>query len=277
MSQQNQFARLETALASVRARTDRPVDTALILGTGLGGLAEEVEAPVHVPYTEIDGFPHSTAPGHAGRFVFGRLHGTDAVVMQGRFHLYEGWPARDIALAVYVLRRLGAKRLVVTNAAGGLNPGFDAGEVMLIDDHMNFTGHNPLTGENDEAIGPRFPDLLHAYDPGLRDAALAAADEAGVALRRGIYMGIAGPSLETAAERRYFASTGADAVGMSTVMEVIAAAHCGLPVLGLSGITNKATGGPDQKPDTIEDVLAHAEICGGRIAAVLKQLLPTLD
>lgn len=277
MPEANQLARLEGALASIRSLTDRPVDTALILGTGLGGLATEVNDPVFVLYKQISGFPHSTAPGHAGRLVFGRLYGTNAVVMQGRFHLYEGWQARDIALAVYVLKRLGARRVIITNAAGGLNPDFDAGDVMLVEDHMNFTGHNPLIGANEEAIGPRFPDMLHAYDPALRDAALVAAERAGVALRSGIYLGIAGPSLETAAERRYFASTGADAIGMSTVMEAIAAAHCGLPALALSGVTNKATGGPDQQVDTIEDVLANAEICGGKMAAILKVLLPSLD
>ncbi|MBO6637741.1 MAG: purine-nucleoside phosphorylase [Roseitalea sp.] len=274
MTEPSQTERRDAAMAAIRTRTDRACDTALILGTGLGGLVDAIEDPVHVPYDAIDGFPRSTAPGHAGRLVFGRLHGTDAAVMQGRFHLYEGWSARDIALAVYVLKGLGARRLIVTNAAGGLTPAFDAGDVMLVEDHMNFTGQNPLTGLNDEAIGPRFPDLLHAYDPGLRATALAAAERAGVPLRRGIYLGIAGPSLETAAERRHFASTGGDAIGMSTVMEVIAAAHCGLPVLALSAITNKATGGADQQVDTIEDVLANAAISGAKIARVLERLLP---
>lgn len=274
MTEPSQTERRDAAVAAISARTDRACDTALILGTGLGGLVDAIEDPVHVPYDAIDGFPRSTAPGHAGRLVFGRLHDTDAAVMQGRFHLYEGWSARDIALAVYVLKGLGARRLIVTNAAGGLNPAFDAGDVMLVEDHMNFTGHNPLTGPNDEAIGPRFPDLLHAYDPGLRATALAAAEQAGVPLRGGIYLGIAGPSLETAAERRHFASTGGDAIGMSTVMEVIAAAHCGLPVLALSAITNKATGGADQQVDTIEDVLANAAISGAKIARVLERLLP---
>ena len=277
MTQTSQLPRLEKALASVRAATDRPCRTAMILGTGLGGLAAQVEDPVYVGYETIEGFPRSTAPGHEGRLVFGRLHGTDAVVMQGRFHLYEGWSPRDIALAVYLLKALGAQRLIVTNASGGLNPEFDAGDVMLVDDHINFTGHNPLTGHNDEQIGPRFPDLLHTYDPDLRRRALDAAGQAGVALRRGVYLGIAGPSLETPAERRHYRAAGGDAIGMSTVMEVIAAVHCGLPVLALSGVTNKATGGSEDAPDTIEKVLAMAETCGAKMTAVLEKLLPGLD
>src|SRR5690606_35250153 len=168
----------------------------------------------------------------------------------GRLHLYEGWAAQDIALAVHLLKALGAGRLIVTNAAGALNPDLEPGEVMLIEDHLNFTGVNPLTGPNDERLGLRFPDLSRAYDPCLRAGALRAAAAAGVSLRRGVYAGVAGPSLEPSAERRFFRAAGADAVGMSTVIEVIAAAHAGLPVLGLSAITNSAAGAPDQAPDT---------------------------
>ncbi|PSM19354.1 purine-nucleoside phosphorylase [Nitratireductor sp. StC3] len=268
--------RLDAALAAVRALTGRPCDTAIILGSGLGELADKVVDPVAVAYRRIDGFPVSTAPSHRGRLVFGTLFGRQAVLMQGRFHLYEGWAPRDIALAVYLLHRLGARRLIVTNAAGALDPAYRPGDMMVIKDHLNFTGLNPLTGPNDETIGPRFPDLSRAYDPDLAAAALAAAARAGVAAHAGIYAGIAGPSLETSAERRFLRSAGADAVGMSTVHEVIAAAHVGLKTIGLSAITNKATGGPDQQPDTIEDVLAHARIAGKKIAALLAVLLPGL-
>ncbi|MDN2566662.1 purine-nucleoside phosphorylase [Aquibium sp. A9E412] len=272
----SQLQRLEAALAAVRKTTDRTPDTALILGSGLGQLADAVADPVAVGYEEIAGFPVSTAPGHAGRLVFGRLHGREAVLMQGRFHLYEGWAPRDIALAVYLLQRLGARRLIVTNAAGALNESYGPGEVMAIADHMNFTGSDPLTGANDEAIGPRFPDLSRAYDPALRALVRAAAERAGQPLQEGIYAGVAGPSLETSAERRFYRASGADAVGMSTVHETIAAAHVGLPVIGLSAITNKATGGPDQQPDTIEEVIANAAVSGRKIAAILAELLPAL-
>lgn len=267
--------RLAAALASLPG--DLPlVDTALILGSGLGGLADAVQGRVVVPYGQIAGFPVSTAPGHKGQLVFGRLYGRGVVLMQGRIHLYEGWAAPDIALAVYLLARLGAGRLIVTNAAGALNPAFAPGEVMAITDQLNFTGLNPLTGPNDPAIGPRFPDLSRAYDPGLLAVACQSAQAIGLPLQQGIYAGVAGPSLETSAERRFFRAAGADAVGMSTVLEVIAAAHVGLPVLGFSAITNSATGGPDQQPDTIDSVLAHAEVSGAKILALLANLLPRL-
>lgn len=265
-------ARVEAARASVAARLGDPVEIGLILGSGLGGLAEAVGDAVAVPFGEIAGMPVSTAPGHAGRLVVGRLHGRRVALAQGRLHLYEGWTAGEIALPVYLLRALGARRLIVTNAAGALNADFAPGEVMLIEDHLNLTGANPLTGRNDAGLGPRFPDMSRAYDTGLRAAVWAT----GLVERRGIYAGIAGPSLETSAERRWLRSTGADAVGMSTVIEVIAAVHAGLAVLGLSAITNAATGGPDQAPDTIEEVLAQAAAAGRRIEALLARLLPEL-
>lgn len=271
-----QAERLAAAHASVVARAGAPVELAIILGSGLGQLTEAVADPVAIPYAEIAGLPVSTAPGHAGRLVLGQLHGRRAALMQGRLHLYEGWSARDIALPVYLLKALGARRLIVTNAAGGLDPDLRPGQVMLINDHLNLTGANPLIGPDEPALGLRFPDMSRAYDPGLRAACLRAASEAGIGLARGIYAGIAGPSLETSAERRWLRSTGADAVGMSTVIEVIAAAHAGLPVLGLSAITNAATGGPDQQPDSIESVLAHAVVAGADIASILAILVPAL-
>ncbi len=268
--------RLARALASIAGRAGPPVEIALILGSGLGGLADAVEAPAIIPYGEIEEFPVSTAPGHAGRLVIGALFGRRVVLMQGRVHLYEGWTAGDIALAVRLLAGLGARTLVVTNAAGALEPEFAPGDVMLIEDHLNLTGVNPLTGPNDDAIGLRFPDMTRAYDPELRALARSQAEAAGLALRHGIYVGIAGPSLETSAERRFLRASGGDAVGMSTVLEVIAAVHAGMRVLGLSAITNDAGGGPDQKPDTIEDVLAHAAVAGVSMSAMLARLLPRL-
>ncbi len=268
--------RVAEARASIGDRLGGPAEVALILGSGLGHLAEAVEGARAVPYAEIAGFPVSTAPGHAGRLVAGRLHGRRVVLMQGRLHLYEGWAPQDIALAVHLLKALGAGRLVVTNAAGALNPAFMPGDVMLIEDHLNFTGMNPLTGPNDDRLGLRFPDLSRAYDPELRALALRAAEAGGLSLRRGIYAGVAGPSLETSAERRFFRASGGDAVGMSTVIEVIAAAHAGMPVLGLSAITNSATGGAEQEPDTIEAVLAMAAVAGETIAALVGRVLPDM-
>jgi purine-nucleoside phosphorylase len=273
---ESQAARLSRAHASIRARAGAPCDATLILGSGLGHLADAVEGATIIPYAEIDGFPVSTAPGHKGQLVIGSLFGRRAIVMQGRLHLYEGWHPRDIALAVYLLKALGSAALVVTNAAGGLNPDYRPGDVMLIEDHLNFTGASPLAGPNDDTIGLRFPDMSRAYDPGLARLALAAAERARVPLRRGIYAGVRGPELETSAERRFLRCAGADAVGMSTVTEVIAAVHASLPVVGISAITNAATGGPEQQPDTIEDVFAQALVCGEKIEAILRELLPML-
>jgi purine-nucleoside phosphorylase len=268
--------RLAAALASARARIGSPIEVGLVLGSGLGWLAEAVEDARVLPYATIPGFPVSTAPGHAGELVAGRLFGRRVAVLRGRLHLYEGWTAQEVALGVRLVAGLGATRLALTNAAGALNPEFAPGDAMLIEDHLNFTGQNPLTGPNDPALGLRFPDMSRAYDPEFRRLALVAAQAAGVTLRRGVYAGVAGPSLETSAERRFLRAAGGDAVGMSTVLEVIAAVHAGMRVLGLSAITNSATGGPEQAPDTIEVVLAVAAEAGRRIEAVLERLLPAL-
>jgi purine-nucleoside phosphorylase len=273
---ESQLARLDRAYASIRQRAGAPCEIALMLGSGLGQLADAVTDATIIPYHEIEGFPVSTAPGHKGQLVIGNLFGRRVVMMQGRLHLYEGWAPRDIALAVYLLKRLGTGTLVVTNAAGGLNADYQPGDVMLIEDHLNFTGVSPLVGPNDDAIGLRFPDLSRAYDPDLLKLVAKAAERASVPVRHGIYAGVLGPALETSAERRFFRASGGDAVGMSTVTEVVAAAHAALPVIGISAITNAATGGPDQQPDTIEDVFAHAAICGRKIEAILRELLPAL-
>ncbi|MFT3974583.1 MAG: purine-nucleoside phosphorylase [Amaricoccus sp.] len=268
--------RLTAAMDALAGRTGAPVEVALILGSGLGGLADAVEVDATIPYGEIRGLPVATAPGHAGQLVIGRLAGRRVALMQGRLHLYEGLTPADIALSVRILRRLGAGALVVTNAAGALDPGFVPGDIMLIEDHLNLTGANPLIGRNDPSIGLRFPDMSRAYDPAYRDLARAVAAEAGIALRTGIYAGVTGPSLETSAERRCMQASGAQAVGMSTVHEVIAAVHCGLRVLAFSAITNEATGGPDQGEDTIERVLERAEQAGKTLGVLLERLLPAL-
>ena len=226
----------------LRARLPARPDLALVLGSGLGGLADRIEDPVYIPYGQIPHFPVSTAPGHAGRFVFGRLSGRMVLCMQGRFHYYEGHDMAAIALPVRVLKALGCRALVLTNAAGGVNWDFSVGDFMLITDHINFMGANPLRGENDDVIGPRFCDMTHVYTPEFQQTARQVAAQQGITLREGAYLGYMGPSFETPAEIRAFRTLGADAVGMSTVPEAIAASHCGLPVLGVSLITNMAAG-----------------------------------
>lgn len=227
---------------------------ALVLGSGLGGLADELESPVAIPYAEIPGFPVSTAPGHAGRLVAGRLGGKRVLVMQGRFHFYEGHPLERVVFPVRVFRTMGVERLFLTNAAGGANPAFAPGDFMAISDHINLTGQNPCIGPNDESLGLRFFDMSKAYSPALRDIARTAAKGLGLGLHEGVYAWFTGPSFETPAEIRMARTLGADAVGMSTVPEVIAASHCGLEVLGVSCITNMAAGILDQ-PITGEEVL----------------------
>lgn len=233
---------VDTAAAYLREHLPFAPELALVLGSGLGGLAERIENAVTIPYREVPGFPLSTAPGHAGQFVAGMLSGKRVLCMQGRFHYYEGHDMRAIALPVRVFKALGCRALILTNAAGGVNWDFNVGDFMLITDHINFMGVNPLRGENDERIGPRFCDMTQVYTPQLQQLAQDVAAKQGLLLQKGVYLGYMGPSFETPAEIRAFRTLGADAVGMSTVPEAIAASHCGLPVLGLSLITNMAAG-----------------------------------
>lgn len=233
---------VDTAVAYLRQHLPFTPDLALVLGSGLGGLADEIENAVTIPYRDVPGFPVSTAPAHAGQFVAGQLGGKNVLCMQGRFHYYEGHEMSAIALPVRVFKALGCRALVLTNAAGGVNWDFNVGDFMLITDHINFMGANPLRGANDDSIGPRFCDMTQVYAPDLQSLALRVAKEQNLVLQKGVYLGYMGPSFETPAEIRAFRTLGADAVGMSTVPEAIAASHCGLPVLGLSLITNMAAG-----------------------------------
>jgi purine-nucleoside phosphorylase len=217
-------------------------EAAVVLGSGLGFMADMCEEPVAVPYGDVPGFPVSTAPGHAGRLVFGVLGTRRVAVMQGRFHYYEGYDAGKIVCGVRVLRMLGAETLLVTNACGAVNKAYAPGDIMLIADHINLTGISPLRGANDPVLGPRFPDMSNTYTPPLRQAAREAASRLGMELREGVYMYFAGPQYETPAEIRAAAALGADAVGMSTVAEVVAARHAGMRVLGLSLVCNMAAG-----------------------------------
>jgi xanthosine phosphorylase len=240
---------MTAAAAVVRAAAGAGAPTprlGLVLGSGLGGLADAIADPVAIPYAELPGFPVGSVVGHAGRLVLGTLAGTPVVVLQGRAHLYEGVPASDLAVPVRTVRALGAEALVLTNAAGSLRADVTPGALMALTDHINLMGANPLAGPNDDALGPRFVGLGDAYDLDLRAQLRAAADAEGVALAEGVYLAVAGPSFETPAEIRAFRTLGADAVGMSTVPEVIVARHCGLRVAAVSAITNLAEGLGDE-------------------------------
>ena len=247
----------------------------LILGSGLGSLADAVEDPIAVPYDQVPHMKRSTAPDHAGQFVFGRLAGTDVAVMQGRLHTYEGWSYADVSFPVRVVRLLGARALLVTNAAGAVNTSFSAGDIMLITDHIKFFGASPLQGPNLDELGPRFPDMSRVYTPALQDVARQCAASLGIPLRQGVYMFFPGPQYETPAEVRAARLLGADAVGMSTVPEAITAAHCGMDVLGFTLCTNMAAGVLDQ-PLSGEKVIAAGQAAGPRFSALVKACLARL-
>ncbi|WP_028586721.1 purine-nucleoside phosphorylase [Desulfocurvus vexinensis] len=241
---------------------------AVVLGTGLGAWADGLAEVASFDYAAIPGFPCSTVQSHAGKLTAALVGEVPVWVQRGRFHLYEGWSPAEVCMGVRTLAALGVSRLIITNAAGALNPQFDAGGLMLITDHINFTGANPLIGPNQDAWGERFPDMSRIYDAGLRDLALERARELGIRLERGVYIGVSGPNLESPAETRAFRLLGADAVGMSTVLEVIAARHMGLAVLGISCLTNKNL--PDCMGETsLADVIAQAEAAAGRLSRLL--------
>lgn len=249
-------------------------ELAIVLGSGMGELAERIEQRACVPFSEIPHMVPATAEGHAGTLVLGELAGRRVACLRGRIHAYEGNSAQQVAFPVYLLRELGAQALVVTNAAGGIDPSFQVGELMLIEDHINLQMINPVIGGLPE-LGPRFFDMTHAYSPQLRQLAREAAASCGVQLREGVYIGVLGPSFETPAEIRAFRAMGADAVGMSTVQEVIAANQLGLPVLGISLISNPAAGVCDE-PLSIEDVSRAAELAAGNIGRIIEAVLPRM-
>jgi len=253
------------------SQAESPV--AVVLGSGLGALAESLEGSLAVPFTALPGFSPATVPGHKGRLVYGKLAQTPVLALQGRIHGYEGHDPAVVAFPARVLGVLGARALVLTNAAGGCNPSFVPGDLMRITDHINFTGRNPLTGPNEDELGPRFPDLTHAYDARLATALEEAARSAGQTLRAGVYIQMTGPSYETPAEIRMARALGADAVGMSTVPEVIAAAHMGVPVAGISCITNLAAG-ISQHPLTHQEVVEVARAVEGRFLDLLRAFIP---
>lgn len=250
-------ANAEACAEAVRARWPRVPVAAIILGTGLGGLASRIAVEVSIPYSELPGFPLSTVESHAGRLLCGTLSGRPVIAMQGRFHRYEGYTLQQATFPVRVLRALGAPTLIVSNACGGMHPLWAPGDLMLIADHINLLGDSPLVGANDDALGPRFPDMSEPYDTDLRSMARELAVSQGLTLREGVYAAVVGPNLETRAEYRMLRAVGADVVGMSTVPEVIVAVHGGMKVLGLSIITDQCL--PDAlQPARLEDILAVA-------------------
>jgi len=266
---------LQEAVRAVRARTDFVPEVAVILGTGLGGLAAQVQTVASIPYQEIPGFPPATVESHAGRLLLGTLAGRRVAAMEGRFHRYEGYTLQQIAFPVRVLKVLGAAILVVSNAAGGLHPLWQLGDLVLIADHVNLLGDSPLVGPNDDALGPRFPDMSAPYDGALRALARQVALDAGFAVREGVYVAVAGPNLETPAEYRMLRTLGADVVGMSTVPEVIAAVHLGLRVLGISVVTDRCL--PDApEPASLERIIAVAREAEPRLAALVRGVLERL-
>ena len=262
------YEKLQKCLACVREKTDFVPQVALILGSGLGALADEIDAVATVDYADIEGFPVSTVPGHRGRFVFGSFGGVKVVIMQGRVHFYEGYSAEDVLLPTRLMAMLGAKILFLTNAAGGVNKGFRAGDFMLITDHIMSLFPNPLIGENVEELGTRFPDMSEVYDAQLRSKIIKTAQKYAIPLQQGVYCQLTGPTFETPAVVRMLATLGADAVGMSTACEAAAAKHAGLRVCGISCITNQAAG-------ISETPLSHEEVfeTANRVAPLFRQLV----
>ena len=251
-------AEVEQAVGVIRQVTASEPEVAVILGTGLGGVAEEIEVDAEIGYEQIPGFPLSTLEFHAGRLLFGVLGGKRVVAMQGRFHRYEGYSLHQVTFPVRVMRALGAETLIVSNACGGMHPLWSPGDLVLIADHINLLGDNPLIGVNDDTMGPRFPDMSMPYDAGLRDLARSVARELRLTLREGVYVAVTGPNLETPAEYRFLRTIGADVVGMSTVPEVIVAVHGGMRVLGVSIITDACL--PDAlEPADIPKIIATAK------------------
>jgi len=272
----DQPALLDALEAAVRARSSLVPAVGIVLGSGLGGLADDLEDAVAIPFAELPGWPTATAPGHVGRLLLGRLGGRPVVMLQGRLHMYEGNDPGLVIQPVLLFARLGAKAVFLTNAAGGLDPSFGPGTLMVISDHINLTGKNPLIGANADDIGPRFPDLTYAWSPALRTLLHAAAEAEGVALAEGVYVGLTGPNYETPAEVRMLAALGGHAVGMSTVLECIAARWAGLDVVGVSLVSN-AGAGYSGVPLTHQEVLASGLEAGPRLARVIRRFVADLE
>src|SRR6476469_9094235 len=270
------YERAEQAARIISSRTTETPRLAIVLGRGLGGVADDFDEPVGIPYEEIPGFARSTAEGHAGRLVIGKIDQVPLVAMQGRVHFYEGYSLEQVPFPILAFKLLGIKTLILTNAAGGVNVQLTQGALMVLSDHLNLMGDNPLRGPNDSRFGPRFPDLTSAYSPELQEIAVAEAKALGVEIRRGIYAALAGPSYETPAEIHLLRGLGADAVGMSTVPEAIVARHMGLEVLGISCITNMAAGISDE-PINHEEVMATGDRVRETFAELLRRVIGAIN
>jgi purine-nucleoside phosphorylase len=270
----------DSAVSLIRSKTSLKPTVGLVLGSGLGGLAETITEAVRIPYQDIPGWPQATVHGHSGQLVIGYLEGQPVVAQQGRAHFYEGYSLPQVTFPIRVMHFLGVQTVILTNAAGGLNPNYQVGDLMLLNDHINFVGmagNNPLMGSNDESIGPRFLGMVHTYDKDLREAACRVAEAAGITLHEGVYVWLSGPSFETPAEIRMLRTIGADAVGMSTVPEVLVARHAGMRVMACSGITNEAIDSVDAHMETNhEEVLDAGKILVPKLTAILKGVLRSL-
>jgi purine-nucleoside phosphorylase len=266
------FDQIQEAVAAIRAKWTGTPTVGIVLGTGLGRLAEEIAAEATFPYEAIPHFPRSTAPTHKGQLVCGQLAGKTVVAMEGRFHFYEGYSLQQITFPVRVMRALGCSVLIVSNACGGMNPQYARGDIMLIEDHINLLGDNPLIGPNDDRLGERFPDMCFAYDRELLALAKRAALDEGIGVQQGVFVAVSGPCLETRAEYRYLRMIGADVVGMSTVPEVIVATHGGMKTVGLSIVTDMCL--PDAlEPVNLPDIIATANAAEKKLRVIVKRLL----
>jgi purine-nucleoside phosphorylase len=271
----SEFERADSAASFLLSKAVLRPEIGLVLGSGLGAFADEFTGATRVPYAEIPHFPQSTAVGHAGKLVLGKVGDVPVAGMQGRVHLYEGYSAKDVAFPIRVFSRMGVKAVILTNAAGGIKHEFTQGKLVVIKDHINLQGVSPLTGPNDERFGPRFPDMTTAYDRRFREMTVGEGNRHSIGAYEGVYAALPGPNYETPAEIRYLRSIGADLVGMSTVPEVIAARHCGMRVLGISCVTNAAAGILD-KPLDHKEVLETGERVRGQFIALLKAIIPRI-
>lgn len=273
---ENLKQQIQEALESIRRRTKAEPKVGIILGTGLGGLAREIEKEVEINYGDIPHFPLSTVESHEGKLIFGRLAGKSVVAMQGRFHLYEGYTMKQITFPVRVMKFLGVTTLLVSNACGGMNPLFRKGDIMIMTDHINLLGDNPLIGPNDDELGPRFPDMSEPYSQFLIDLAEQVALDHKIKVQKGVYVAVTGPNLETKAEYRFLRMIGADVVGMSTVPENIVANHMGMKVLGLSVITDECF--PDAlEPANVADIIATANEAEPKLTTIMKHVVERLE
>src|SRR5262245_621329 len=269
------FDQIQEAASAIRAKWPHTPTAGIILGTGLGKLTEDIQADVTIPYEAVPHFPRSTAPTHKGQLVCGKLSGKPVVVMEGRFHFYEGWSLQQVTFPVRVMKALGANVLIVSNACGGMNPQWDKGDLMLIEDHINLLGDNPLIGPNDDRLGERFPDMCHAYDRELLKLAQRIALEEKIACHKGVFVIVSGPNLETAAEYRFLRAIGADVVGMSTVPEVIVAVHSKMRVLGISVITDMCL--PDAlEPASLPEIVKTANAAEPKLRALVRRVVAEL-